>query len=368
MAISIQEHSALLTSKVIAVFKEKNPVREGFSGLFPSETTPTLYVDIRVKRGTAKAAVDVMRFAEGDKSKMSVTTEKKYLPPFFKKDYDYSKEDIYLTTAAFGVTGSATANKLMCDNAVEAVASNRDEIIRAIRIQQADVLQTGIVTLKNGDNIDYKRLAGSMVNVDTAGVYWSDVAADVVGDIQKGLKFLRETGRSGGLASVNLVMRDVAFTAFMNTTQIKGDASSPNGLGMLRRVERLDVGFPIFSEATGMAYQGQLAAGDFVVNVWTYNEFYEDATTGNISYFLQDGNAVMIPTDFEGKTVFGALPAEVMTTCNGITEMTPGIVEADFLLRGYSDRRTLSSTLELTSAPLVVPISINKIYTMKVLA
>ena len=187
MAISIQEHSQLLTSKVIDSFKEVQPVREGFSGLFPSETTPTLYVDITVRRGTAKAAVDVQRFAEGSKRKLSVTTEKKYLPPYYKLDYDYSKEDIYLTTAAFGVTGNATANKLMRDNALEAVMSNKDEIMRAIRIQQADVLQTGIVKVKNGDNIDYKRKAASIVNVDTLGDYWSLATAKPIDDIQKGL-------------------------------------------------------------------------------------------------------------------------------------------------------------------------------------
>lgn len=367
MAISIQEHSALLTSKVIGSFNEEIPVREGFSGLFPSETTPSFYVDITVKRGTGRAAVDVQRFAEGNKSKMSVSTEKKYLPPFYKIDYDYSRSDIYLTTAAYGLTNSASANKLMRDNALEAVMSNKDEIVRAIRKQQADVLQTGIVTIKNGDNIDYKRKAASIVNVDTLGDYWNLATATPVDDIQKGLKFLREIGKSSGLASVNVVMRDAAFTAFMNTTQVKGDATNPNGLGMLRRIERIDIGMPEFSEASGMAYQGRLAAGDFVVNVWTYNETYEDAS-GNQVYYLDAGNVIMIPTDFKGKTVFGALPAEVMSTVGGVTEMVPGIVEKDFLLRGYSDRKTLSSTLELTSAPLVIPFTIDKIYTMKVLA
>lgn len=360
MAISIQEHSALLTSKVIDSFKEQIPVKEGFSGLFPSETTPTLYVDITVRRGTSKAAVDVQRFTEGNKRKLSVTTEKKYLPPYYKLDYDYSKEDVYLSTAAFGTTGSASANKLMRDAALEAVMSNKDEIMRAVRIQQADVLQTGIVKIKNGDNIDYKRKAASMVNVDTLGDYWSLATAKPIDDIQKGLKFLREVGKSGGLSSVNVVMRDEAFSAFMQTTQVKE-------LADFRRIERIDVGMPQFSEATGMAYQGRLAAGDFVVNVWTYNEFYEDAS-GNIVYYLDRANVVMVSTDFQGKTVYGALPAEVISTVGGVTEMIPGLVEKDFLLRAYSDRRTLSSTLELTSAPLVVPTTIDKMYTMKVLA
>ncbi|MCV5968866.1 major capsid protein, partial [Lactococcus petauri] len=76
---------------------------------------------------------------------------------------------------------------------------NRDMIIRAIRKQQADVLQTGIVTLNNGDNIDYKRLPSSMVNVSTGGVYWGTAAtATPITDIRKGMDFLRNIGNSGG--------------------------------------------------------------------------------------------------------------------------------------------------------------------------
>jgi len=52
----------------------------------------------------------------------------------------------------------------------------------------------------------------------------------------------------------------------------------------------------------------------------------------------------------------------------GATVKVPGVMEADFLLRGYDDEKTISSTLELTSAPLVVPFTIDKIYTLKVLA
>jgi hypothetical protein len=46
----------------------------------------------------------------------------------------------------------------------------------------------------------------------------------------------------------------------------------------------------------------------------------------------------------------------------------PSITEAEFLLRAYSDSKTMSSTLEITSAPLAMPITIDRIYTAQVLA
>ena len=58
MAISIQEHSQLLTSKVIDSFKEVQPVREGFSGLllkpvkeFNTNELEDLLIDIGNKKG-----------------------------------------------------------------------------------------------------------------------------------------------------------------------------------------------------------------------------------------------------------------------------------------------------------------------------
>ena len=50
MAISVIDHSAKLTSKVVGIFEEMIPVKTGFSQWFPEETTPTLEVDVEVER------------------------------------------------------------------------------------------------------------------------------------------------------------------------------------------------------------------------------------------------------------------------------------------------------------------------------
>lgn len=360
MAISIQNHSALIASKVVGRFNEDIPVRAGFSGLFPNETTPMLYVDVEVQRDNDLIAVDVMRFTEGNKNKFSRATEHKYQPPFYREEYDFARDEIYMTTAALGATNVAGANQAIAQNALKNIRKNRMKIERAIRKQQADVLQTGIVSLTNGDSIDYKRKAASMVNVDTAGSYWSvSASATPLDDLAAGMTFLREVGNSNG-TTVNVVMRTAALNAFMATEQVQKQAE-------FRRIERIALGMPEFTEATGMAFHGQVAAGDFVVNLWTYNEKYTDAD-GNTQYYLDEANVVMIPSDFQGKTVFGGLPAMREMSINGTMTKVPQVIEAEFLLRSYDDEKTISSTLELTSAPLVVPFTIDKIYTLKVLA
>lgn len=358
MAIQLIDHSAALTSKVISKFVEVIPVKTGFSQWFPEETTPTLEVDIEVERDNDLIAVDVVRFTEGNKNKYSKVSQHKYIPPYFKEDYDLQRDSVYMNTIGMGVgMNNAQVNKTIATNALKGIVKNKAKIVRAIRKYQADVLQTGIITLKNGDNIDYRRKASSMVNVDTLGDYWSVSTATPLTDIRKGMDFLRNVGQSGGSA-VNVVMRSAALEAFLATTQVKDQ-----GVNVIQQIQRINIQMPQFDGVSGFAHHGIVAAGDFTVHLWTYNEKYTDEN-GATQYYLAESNVVMIPDDFQGKTVFGALPTLVE---NGGYDM-PAAVEADYLIRNYSDKKTISSTIELTSAPIVIPVTIDKIYTMKVLA
>lgn len=357
--IQIQEHSSQIAKKVVGVFTEDIPVRAGFSALFPTVTSPTLYVDVEVERDSDLIAVDVQRFTEGRKNKYSKATEHIYVPPFYKEDYDFARDEIYMSTVALGVTNAAGANQAIAQNALKNVRKNRKKIERAILKQQADVLQTGIVVLKNGDSIDFKRKSGSIVDLG-APAYWSEALANPIANLQAGMTFLRNVGNSNG-STINVVMRSDAMTAFLSNAKVKEMGSYFN------KINRIQLDMPQFSEATGMAFHGQLATGDFVVNLWTYNEKYTDAA-GATKYYLSRENVVVIPSDFEGKTVFGGLPYMRQTTVSGATVKVPGVMEADFLLRAYDDEKTISSTLELTSAPIAIPFTIDKVYTMKVLA
>ncbi len=356
--IPINQHSVTIAKKVVGKFQEDIPVRAGFSGFFPSVTTATLMVDVEVERDNDLIAVDVLRFTEGNKNKFSRATEHTYAPPFFKEDYDFARDEVYMNTVALGVTNAAGANQAIAQNALKNVRKNKKKIERAIRKQQADVLQTGIVTLKNGDSIDYRRKAASMVDL-TGGNYWNEVGTKPAEDLGNAMTFLRDIGNSTG-STINVVMRTDAMNAFLANDSVKTILDS-------RRMDRAKIDMPQFNEASGMAFHGQIAAGDFSVNLWTYNEKYTD-DQGNTVYYLDRENVVVLPSDFAGKQVFGGLPYMRKVTIGGAAGKAPGVKEAEFLLRAYDDEKTISSTLELTSAPLAVPFTIDKIYTIKVLA
>lgn len=356
--IPVQQHSVTIAKKIVGRFEEDIPVRAGFGGFFPEETTGTLMVDVEVERDNDLIAVDVKRFTEGNKNKFTRSTEHTYVPPFYKEDYDFARDEVYMNTVALGVTNARGANQAIAQNALKNVRKNRKKIQRAIRKQQADVLQSGIVTLKNGDSIDFRRKAASMVDLGAAG-YWSDPTVDTKPQFEAAMRFLRDVGNSTG-SVINMIMRGEAMTALLNNEKLQKELDN-------RKMDRDKIVAPQFNEATGMAFHGQLSAGDFKVNLWTYNEKYTDEN-GNTVQYLDRANAIILPSDFRGKTIFGGLPYMRKSTIGGVTTELPGVIEKDYLLRAYSDKKTISSTLELTSAPLVVPFTIDKVYTMKVLA
>lgn len=359
--ITIQNHAQLIVSKLVATFKEVIPVRTGFASVFPEETTGTLDVDISVQRGTELIAVDVARFTESTMTKTSRSTEKKFRPPFFNIGYNFLRDEVFMSTVALGSTPNKTANKIIAKNAMTNVMENKKMIKRAIRKQQADVLQTGIVTLKNGDSIDYRRKAESMVDLGAAA-YWSNPDSDILGQLQKAGRFLRDEGHSS-VTTFNLILRGDALNALLGNTNEAFKSALDD-----RRVDRAKVSMPVFNEKTGMAFHGQISAGDFNVNILTYNESYKESEDGERIFYQDRENAIIIPDDFEGKTVYGALYDAMETKMDGKKVLAPVLRETDYLIRAHYDKATISSTIELHSAPLVVPFTIDRIYTLKVLA
>lgn len=356
--VPVEQHSTTIVKKVVGKFKEDIPVKAGFSGFFPSEKTATLMVDVEVERDTDLIAVDVKRFTEGTKTKFTRSSEHTYVPPFFKLEYDFARDEVYMNTVALGVTNAVGVNQAIAQNALKNVRKNKKMIERAIRKQQADVLQSGIVTLKNGDSIDFRRKAESMVDLGSAN-YWTEEDSNPSDDLATAMTFLRNIGNSTG-STINVVMRTDAMNAFLSNSAV-------SKLVDARKMDRVKIVMPQFNEASGMAFHGQIAAGDFVVNLWTYNEKYTNEA-GETKYYLERENVVVLPSDFQGKTIFGGLPYMRKQRMQNQDVKMPGVMAADYLLRAYDDEKTISSTLELTSAPIAIPFTVDKVYTMKVLA
>ena len=259
----VNQHSTTLLKAVAATFQEERVVRSGYREFFPPMTTPSKLVSIGVLRDSDTIAVDVERFTEGQYIKSTRSTERLYEPPFHKQIYDFSRDEIYMSSVSLGVLDNQAANQIIAQNALNNIRKMRNRIERAIKKQQTEVLQTGTVNLTNGDNINYRRKSTSMVDLG-AGNYWNQSGADPLANIETGARFIRNEGASAA-TELNLVMRSRALRAFLNNDIVKDT-------GNFRRISRLDIAMPQFDGASGLTFHGVVAAGDFEILLWTYEE------------------------------------------------------------------------------------------------
>ena len=131
-----------------------------------------------------------------------------------------------------------------------------------------------------------------------------------------------------------------------------------------RRANRLEITMPQ-AQAKGFTYHGRIAVGDFIVNLMTYSDTYEDKD-GNAIPYIDADKVILMPSDFEGLTTYASVPALFEEASTGAQFI--GEFAGEFYQRDYVDQVVMNWMHEISSAPVVIPVSVDKMYTLKVLA
>ena len=356
MAITLNQHQSNITKKIIGRFSDRVAPKLGLSVWFPSTTTNSKQVSIEVERNRALIAADVKRGTSGNLNEFGKDSEKIYVPPFYKEKFDLAALDVYERTFGQQMAPGVNEYVSMLNTADSKLGMLQDKIDRSKELQRSQALQTGIVTMKNGDNIDFKRKADSIV--DVSGTPW-DGAADPLADLSEGIKFIRQEGKSAS-RSFDLIMGASVLAAFMNNAKVKESAD-------LRHIKVLEIGTTRFEEATGLNYHGRLSLKNGNVDLWTYDDFYENAD-GSYSEYIDDKNVVLLPRDFVGKQAHAGVPAIIRDTTNAEFPQYISQVAAEYYVNNYVDPQAASHIFEILSASLAVPFSVDRVWTAKVLA
>jgi len=347
MFIQTTDAQGLYTKKLIEVYKERVVPSSFLRSFFPTVVSPTLEVSIEVQRGTEKVAVDVMRSSDGNRNSFTRSTEKIFIPPYFNEYFNATELQLY--DRLYGATESSDAVfAAYINSVVDASMDCRAKIERAIELQCSQVLETGIVTTSNG-NIDYKRKAASKVDKGV-GNYWATGSVNPYNDLEEGCVFLRQKGKSTG-GTFNAILGTSAYRALMANDTFK----AANNLFNLR----LDSVRPPQRDSVGATLHGQITCGSYLVNLWTYNEYYDNAD-GVSTPYINPKVVILLPEAPKFKTAFSAVPQL----------LRPGTapVVGDFLVREYEDERRTSRDVVTESCPLAIPVAIDQLYTVQVVA
>ena len=352
MAIPTVDATALYTKNLVAVYNEMTTVTGFLRSFFRTDLALTREVSIAVRRGTEKVAVDVKRFQEGNRNIFSHSDEKIFLPPMYWEYLEMTNHRLYevvVGAIANGDGGNFFAG-LVQEQARDFFELQK-KIERAIEIQCAQVFDTGIVQLQNSANIDFKRKAASLVDKGS-GNYWATGTISPYDDLENGANFLRQIGKAQG-AVFNVLMGSEALRDFLSNTIVKERAD------ILRY--NLDTIDTPQRDAVGSSFHGEVSAGAYRFRIWTYPEFY-DNSAGVSTAYINTKKAIILPENPSDFVVsYGLVPQ--LIDDNGTVPQN-----GEYLIQESRDTLQASHQMHIKAAPIAVPVSVDQIYTVQVVA
>jgi len=344
--IGLEAARSAVTNAIVAIYNEKSTPASFLSSFFPWSFSPTKLVSIEVRRGTEKIAVDILRGTGTNLNKKSRSTIKTMEPPLYGEGFNVNELDVYDT--AFGTLDPKIMAQLSTE-AADTLNEIKNKILRAYEKQCADALNSGVITVSNGDNIDFKRKAASL-QAYAAGTDWTDDTVDPMVALQTDAQWIRENGKSQG-GIFNVIMGADVFSAMTNNAifQAKYDLKDVQ-LGELREPQRM---------STGGTLHGRVSAGSYKFNIWTYPEGYRDSADVFQKY-IPDTDYIMVPENTEFRTQFALVPQ--------LPGMTP-LRQTDggaFVFNEYIDVKGRNHVQEILSAGVALPLAIDTIVTRQI--
>lgn len=349
--IAVTDARPLFTKKLVAVYRQLITPTDFLRSFFRVVETPTKEVSIEVQRGFEKVAVDVTRGTEGNRNSFSKSTEKIFVPPVYREYFDITQLTLY--DRLFGSTeiDGAILGALIQDAAAK-LKMLQDKIERALEIQCSQVFQTGIVTFSQQTNVDFKRKSASLVDLG-GGNYWDGGSVDPVTSLQTACNWLRTVGKATG-GTFDAILGDTALLTLLNNTNVQNRAKLFSyALDQITTPQRL---------AAGQSFHGEISVGSYRVRLWTYPQFYDDPTTGVSTPYIDPKKVILIPENPNFMLAFGAVP-QLVDINGGVMPVAGAYVTGE-----YIDQRATAHILDIKSAPIAVPVAVDQIYTMKVLA
>lgn len=339
---------AQFTQDVISVYRETARPTLFLSSFFKIKESNTKYISIMVRRGTEMVAIDVPRGHDGNIYTFDKGTEKVWLPPYYRNKFFLNDSDLYDR-----VFGSPVVNDVDYAAYIEELQWKVEEITnpiwRAYELQVAGSLHDGIIKIASGDNVDFKRKAGSLVTVTTP---WGDVDnATPYKDLEDGCKWTRQNGLVT-THTFDAVFGSDAWNAFCNTKQFVTKNNMINiGLDKINTPA---------ANAAGGSFMGMVVAGVYTVRCWTYPQFYTEKS-GTSKPYVDPKKVLLIAEGAELDMSFGAVP-RLMGSHFGKPEK--GAIHYG----EYIDPTAESHIFDAKSAGMAVPVALDKLYTLKVLS
>ena len=346
MAIPLSQARNLFTDKIIAVFDDRKPAPTFLRGLFKNTQSPTKYISTEVRRNSEWIATDIARGASANIGQREKSSVKTYLPPLFGQEVVISDLELYDRVIGAQDYSNASVVGALVNSINDELDNQKDGIERAKEKLAADALVTGIVTLSNGDSIDFKRKSGSLV--DASSHTWATQTNDPLDDIAAGCAFIRKTGKSGAF-SFDVIMGASAVAAFLSNEKFQKKQD----------ILRFNNGLVSRGTPTGGAVPlGTINAGAYEVNLWTYPQYYD--VNGTSTPYIDDKKIVIVPVGVNFHFAHAQVPQ--LLGANGEIP-----VAKEYSIFEKRDEYNGVHRMKVCSAGVPILTAVDQVYTAKVL-
>lgn len=359
--IPSQQIQGLLLSASMQFYRERRLPSTHMRSMFVPKMYGTTEVPLTVQRMNDYAAVDVMRGTNGNMNTFSKWTQKNIVPPEYHEKFSINALRSY--SLGFGQNASTTPGGVLAGVSQE-IGENIVEldnmIVRAEEIQCIQALETGIVVLKTGDNVDYKRKADSLLDGTNEGGYWTTVTCPVEKQLQQVGEFIREEG-ANLTATIDATMSTNAWIALQATDFFQKRAN-------YRQLTLMAIGNP--QGRNGANYHGTITAGSFIFNIWTYDATYTTKVAGVDTRIRLTDETKVVFTPTEGarfELSYGAV--DTIVKSSGASNMS-GVMLSKSAIDRYVwdsvDTNARTHTMHISSSPLARLITVDMVVTLKV--
>jgi len=356
MALDISYARGEFTKRVLGAFTDIAQPTLFFKSFFRSETTEALDLAIEVERTGRQVAVDILRGTEGVITRSDKSTEKLYRPPLFDYKYNLTALDGY--DRLFGESNEISGGhwaRIVAKTAKE-VAKNVDRINRRYELQSAQAFLDGIVTMKNGDNIDFKRKAASLVAYNAAH-NWASNTVNPGAILEQGARFMVTDGLVSPGTTFNVVMGYQAWNAFR-----ANELRSAEGDIKDQKFQDLTSPIPF---GNGAVLMGRYSYGSYNFVIWGYEGYYDDPDNSNTTTpYMDPKKIIILPNEQDFIFGYGGVPAMV----NVGQDQIPSTMEGEMVGYRYNDTAKTAAFFGVRSAGMPILQYVDRVFTAQVIA
>lgn len=351
--ISTVDARGLFTKKLIAVYKERTAPTAFLRSFFKTVESDTKEISIEVQRGTERIAVDVERGTLGQRNAFSRSSEKIFVPPYYREYFDAVDLEFYDRLFTQSGTVDMITFSQWLGVVVEKIADLQSKIERSYELQCAQVFETGIVILKNGDNINFNRKAAHLVALNND---WLTGTNSPYLSLERGARLIRKNGKVASKV-FDVILGDEAQAAFLlNDIVLERNDVTHLLLDQLKTPQ---------ANATGGVLHGMVSAGPYRFRLWTYPEIYDTKTESGKDY-INPKIMIILPANPKFVLGFAAVP-QLMGKKASEGAGVAGKRGA-YLIGEYLDERNAAHIIDIKSAGVAIPVAVDTIYTETVVS